>query len=778
MKRILLTLLCAAASAAWVSISFAQQQTAVGPGPIPLDATGILNGVAMSASGTTGTLTVGVVGGPETDIFTLNNPPLAGSVAVSTAVSSQGNIVFNSSSTVFGAIGVTQPGGPFLLAITGGNTGTAVNFQGPVFATTLNVTGTGAVNFNSGTTNVTATNFAADGTIGLAPNTTVIGALTTTAGANTGTLSLGAASVLNGAVGGAVGLRAINVTGGSNLAGVNATITGAANAFTFSLGTNTLNVGGALTIANGGPGGLVNTTLASPALYGNIRPVGATNLGSTLTVNVTVPSTAFIPVGSLFNIIQTSTGTLQSGTNGSVVTVTVQDPTNPLYTFSAVPAAGTIAGLVTIEATGIPLLIPILPAPGAPPVIIITPGGIPLVINPPATPLTGPLPATLPVAAAVVPAILGTPLTPDLIANVLPPIDALTSAPAVVAAVTQLAPSAPDLAAPLVTFQMSQQFQDVLSSRLFDTMCGSDIRQLDGQVRQPDDQPTTCREDKQRNGAWMKAFGEVSSQGARGSFTGYDANLYGAMVGYDVAVGPNTRAGLALGIGRGDIDGKTFTATTSFNSYNAMAYVGHEIGPWYVNGDLSFGWNDYSENRNVSFPGFNRTATGSYSGQDYTAFATTGYHFFTQGLTITPLASLQYTHVDLGGYSEGGAGDIDLKVAGQSYDFVESGLGAKVARPFAWRDMTVVPDLHFTWFHELSNPLLRNSAAFEVPGAPSFTVPGFRAADDTLNVGARLTILTCSCRVFNWSLEAVYDYYWTNVGYSAHRGTLRFASRF
>jgi hypothetical protein len=164
---------------------------------------------------------------------------------VSTAASSQGNIVFNSSSTVFGNVGVTQPGGPFLLNISGGNAGTTVNFLGGVFATTLNVTGTGAVNFSSGTSNTTATNFAADGTINLAPNTTVIGALTTTAGANTGTLSLGSGSVLDGAVGGAVGLRSINVVGGSNLAGASATITGAVNTNSFSLGTNTLNIGGA-----------------------------------------------------------------------------------------------------------------------------------------------------------------------------------------------------------------------------------------------------------------------------------------------------------------------------------------------------------------------------------------------------------------------------------------------------------------------------------------------------------------------------------------------------
>ncbi len=349
MKRIDFLLLLVATTAVSSPAAFAQRQTAVGPGIIPLNATGVLGGVDLSGSGTTGTLSVGVPGGPEMDIFTLNNPPVAGMVAVSTAASSQGNIVFNSSSNVYGAVGVTQPGGPFLLNITGGNNGTAVNFQGPVYATTLNVTGTGAVNFNSGSTSVTATNYAADGTISLAPNSIVIGALTTTAGANTGTLSLANGSVLNGAVGGAVGLKSINVVGGSDTTGISAGITGAVDAYTFSLGPNTLNIGGALTIANIGPAGVINTTLDSPSVYGNIKPVGAANLGPSLAINVAVPATTVLTVGQQFNIVQAT-----SGTNGSVLTVTVVDPTNPLYAFSPVPAAGTVAGLVAIVTTRVP----------------------------------------------------------------------------------------------------------------------------------------------------------------------------------------------------------------------------------------------------------------------------------------------------------------------------------------------------------------------------------------------------------------------------------------
>ncbi len=762
MKVTSILVFLAATTAAWAPAAFAQRQTAVGPGIIPLNATGVLNGVDLSVSGITGTLSVGVPGGPEMDIFTQNNPPVAGLLAVSTASSSQGNIVFNSSSNVYGAVGVTQPGGPFLLNITGGNTGTAVNFMGPVYATTLNVTGTGAVNFNSGTTSVTATNFAADGTISLAPNSIVIGALTTTAGADTGTLSLGNGSVLNGAVGGAVGLKSINVVGGSNIAGATATISGAVDAYAFSLGTNTLNIGGALTVANLAASGVINTTLASPTVYGNIRPLGTTNLGPALGINVTVPATAFIPVGTQFNIIQTQAGTQQSGTNGSVVTITVQDPTNPLYKFSAVPAAGTIAGLVTIQTTAIPLNAVVTPPPG--------------VVLPPDAPVAAIVAPVLLVIAPTVPGSTGTPVPPtsDLVTTVLPAINSLTTPGDVVNAVVQLTPSTPDIVAPLVTFQGTREFEGLMMSRLDDIVCGG--IDVSGRIDSDGKEKSYCKVNEPRSGWWLKGFGYFGRQGDTGQgFGGYDANVYGGMIGYDMPLDPDTRIGLGLGYARSTIDGAPFAAKTDFNSYQGTAYAIHESGPWFVTGNLSIGFSDYSGNRSIVFPGINRSAHAGYDGQDYTAYAATGYHFYLNGFTVTPLASLQYTHVDADGYTETGAGDINLKVGSQSYDFVESGLGVKVAHDFQTDDGVFVPELHFKWLHELNNPRLHNTAAFVVAGSPSFTTPGMTPADDTLDLGGGVTLLSNGKK---WSVEAVYDYQWRSDQYSAHQATLQFTYRF
>ena len=749
----------------WSPASFAQQQTAVGPGVTPLNATGVTNGVAMSASAGAGTLGVGVVGGPEMDIFTNNsaggnvtNPLLR---AVTTDASSTANIVFNSSSNVYGAIGVTQPGGPFFLDVTGGNNGTVVNLDGNLFATITTVNGTGTLNFNSGSTNITATNFAADGTINVAPNGTIIGALTTNT-ADTGTLVLGGGSVLNGAVGGANGLKAINVAGGSNTAGVTSTISGAVDAYSFNLGTNTLNVGGALTIASSTAAGVINTTLASPTVYGSIRPVGATNLGPTLHVDVAVPATAFIPVGTQFNIVQTQTGTPQSGTNGSVVVV-VNDPTNPLYTFSAVPLAGTVAGEVSIVTTGIPLLVPVAPPAG--------------VVLPPVTPIAAPVVPVILAAAATAPP------TSDLVSTVLPAINAISNPTTVVNAIAQLAPSTPDLAAGRVAFETAREFQNILSSRLDDSLCGggqSDERRRPDDPLRRDNETSSCPQNGPYDSLWVKGFGYFGNQGAEGPYPGYDSRIAGVMMGLDAPLADDTRAGIAIGFARSTIDGKIFVANTGFDTYQGMIYINHETNTWFADGDVSYGRSDYSETRDISFPGINRIADGKYGGNDTTAYLTTGYHFLTDGVAITPLASLQATFTGLNAYTETGAADLDLKIASQNYDFLESGLGVSVADYFAMSDgIDGLPELHFKWLHELVNPTLENTATLAAAGSLTLTTPGLRSAPDTLDAGAGLTLLSCaSCGVRTWSVEAVYDYYWRNDDYSAQQVMLQISDRF
>ena len=704
MKRIFFPLVFVAAMAAWCTPSFADptREGFAGPGgTYTITTLGQTGGVDLTAQGTGSILNI-VAG---YNVFTFNNPlgTATNPIAISTDVSSQSQVVFLGDSTVYGNIG--SSGGIFA-EIHGGAAATRVDILGNIWTQRII--------------------FDTDSIISLAAGKTADGgaAVTTTAGVNTGTLVLGGGSNLGGTGTSAVtGLKSVNVEGDN----VSATITGAVGTHEFDLGTNTLNIGGALTIATDG---IIYTTVNSTTVYGHTVVTGASNLGTGLMVKVTVPSTTYIPVGTKFYIVQSTSGT------GALATASILAPTNPLYVFSVDSTAS--AGDATINTDAIPMQA--------------------------SEDSTAP---AAPIAAVVASTLMDIPNPGPDLSEVLAAINALSDPTDVVNAEAQLAPSTPALAAPLVTFQGIREFENLWSSHL--DMCS--------QVSEPND--PNCQGYQQRGGWWVKGFGYAGDQDARGTSTGYDSKIFGTMIAYDTPLGTNTRGGLGFGYARSIIDGKTFDADVETDTYRPIAFIGHEDGPWFVNGSASFGWSEYSSRRHIVFTGVDRTANAEYSGQDYTAFVNTGYHFSAQKFTITPLASLLYSRMHLNGYTETGAGDVNLKAKSQDYDFLESGLGVKVERYFRTRsNLTFVPEAHFNWFHELSNPSLKQTAKYTATGSGSFTTSGEKTADDTFNVGCGLTLLSCTCSATTWTLEAVYDYYWNSTDYSANQVMMRLTSRF
>ena len=385
------------------------------------------------------------------------------------------------------------------------------------------------------------------------------------------------------------------------------------------------------------------------------------------------------------------------------------------------------------------------------------------------------------------PAVLGAaavaPATSDLVATVLPAINALSDPSAVILALAQLAPSATDIAAGLVTFEGTQQFQNLWASHLDESLCSEngpdDQRRADGQPRLSQE-TSACPEYEASDGVWLRAFGYFGDQDAEGAFVGYKSKIYGAMVGFDMPIDDGTRAGIGAGYARNTIDGKLFTANTDFNTYQVTAYAAHESGPMYVEGDVSFGFDQYTGARQIVFPGINRMADASYNGKDITAYIAAGYHFFSDGFMITPLASLQFTNLGLDGYTETGAGDIDLQVHSQNYNFLESGLGVKFARPFDVGDATnLLPEMHFKWLYEIINPTFQNTAAFAIAGSPAFTTPGFTPDNSTFDIGGGVALLSCVCSGKPWTVSAVYDHFWRpGENYLADEVMVKVSDRF
>ncbi len=622
--------------------------------------------------------------------------------AITTDAANTASILFNDSSTVTGFVGAT---GTTFLNIAAGTNGNTVTFNGPVYATTFSVAGTGTVNFNGGFTSNTGStmDFAGDGFINVGPGQTVKAAITNTAGASTGTLTLNANSILDGAVGAASGLKQINVAGG------NALITGQANAAAYALGTNTLNVAGAFAIP---VAGTINTTIFSPSIYGKIVPVGAATIGNALQVNVTV--TGPIPVGSNFNIVDAT-----SGTNGSTVTATSN---TTRYAFSAAP---TTNGLVQITTTQIPLATVVAPV-GNPVAPIVAP-----VVD--ALPLT---PATLPLLTAI---------------TLLP------GASAVADSLAQLQPGTVSIASPQASYRVTQQFQSLWASHM------ESIQQpcipegpSDDLNRRRRDNTAMCQPEKRGPSLWVAAFGLAGTQQSDHGYEGYTDNSHGAMLGLDIPLSQAITVGVGVRSARSTLDGLDSTSNGTIRADQVTAYLGYAPGPWFINAALVYGRDDYSSSRRVAFPGINETARADYTGHEYTAFVATGYHFYVGDgrNTITPTATLQYTTLKTPAYSEFGGNSVNLNVDAQKYNYLQSGLGVKFARDLANSGpLTVRPEVHVNWLHSFSGMTTSTTAAF-ASGGPSFSADGVRPGRNLADVGAGLLIASGK----RWSFQGTYDY--------------------
>lgn len=683
--------------------------------------------------------TVGVVSGVNTQgpgtlavgAQNINTSNEAGG-GITTDAANTANILFNGTSIVTGDVGAI--GATFLNIRAGANAST-VTFNGQVFSTTFTLTGTGTVNFNRGFISNTGStmDFAGDGFINVGAGQTVRAAITNTAGANTGTLTLNGNSILDGAVGASSGLKRINVVGG------NALITGQANANVFSLGTNTLNVAGALAIP---VGGTIYTTIFSPLAYGHIVPVGAATIGNGLQVNVTV--TGPIANGTSFNIVDAS-----SGTTGSTVLVSTN---TTRYAFTAAP---TVAGQVRITTTQIPLAVVVAPVitPGAPGVIPVVNPIAPLIIAP------------------IIDGMLVTPVTNPL----LTAITLLPTAPAVAAALAQLAPGTGGLDAPQVSYRANRQFHDLLASNLeADEVCGPDGRPNDTRRARLQD-GSGCPPTGERARWWAAGLGQFSSQSDRGGFDGNDTRTVGAVLAYDAPVSAAGRLGIAGQYRRSTIESNSAASEAEVTSYQGTVYAGYTPGPTYVNGALSYGKDRYKASRTVSFPGISGVMKADYDGSQFTAFVTTGRHFYPgdSELVVTPFASLQYTRLNVDAYRESGDPALNLNVDAQTYDFAESNLGLKVSGEIRYAGARVLrPEVHVGWLHSFGDDAMINTATF-ASGGQDFTTSGQTTSRDGLNFGGGFTFASGN----NWSLEGTGDALWRGESYNAQRMMITFVMR-
>ncbi len=242
-------------------------------------------------------------------------------------------------------------------------------------------------------------------------------------------------------------------------------------------------------------------------------------------------------------------------------------------------------------------------------------------------------------------------------------------------------------------------------------------------------------------GIWVKEYGSYLSQGARKGLQGYDAWNTGTAVGVDRMLGDAFTLGVSGGYGFGKVNTDANEARTDITSGQGALYAGYQDAniPYFIEAAGSFSWNWYEGTRDIRVGAIERRADADYEGRQYGVYVNGGYHFRLAGsIEFTPVASLQWSCLQLAGYTETNAGSMNLNVDPQSYDMLQSGLGARIASSVKYPWGVFTPEITVQWLYDFIGDDVAVAAAY-TGGGGAFTVAGAQPAKNSMHIGGKVS---------------------------------------
>ena len=216
-----------------------------------------------------------------------------------------------------------------------------------------------------------------------------------------------------------------------------------------------------------------------------------------------------------------------------------------------------------------------------------------------------------------------------------------------------------------------------------------------------------------RGAMWVQGMFNKSKLDDTSKAKGFDADSNGIAFGAEKYVNDDVKAGIGYAYTNTDIDG--FMRSTDVDTHTAIVYGEYKPSNWYVNGIATYGWSDYSEDKNVAGVG----VKADYDVETFGLQAMTGYDMNINGFGLTPEAGLRYVHIKQDAYKD----SADQKVSGNNSDILTGVIGAKVSKNFELSNgMNIKPEARIAATYDLMNDdvnsvvTLANGSAYQVNG--------------------------------------------------------------
>lgn len=277
---------------------------------------------------------------------------------------------------------------------------------------------------------------------------------------------------------------------------------------------------------------------------------------------------------------------------------------------------------------------------------------------------------------------------------------------------------------------------------------------------------------------WLQGFGFFADQKNRRGVVGYDADNFGGTIGTDWKVNDDWRVGVA---GSGSVTHVTskhaVASRTSIDHYTGMVY-----GSWnythrmHFDGLLSYTHNSHNNKRAIVAPGLARQANSKFDSDTIAARVQAGYHYHHGKWQMLPSAYFDWSHVDIDGYTENGAGSANLTVTSSNVDTAILGLLWRARYDHKHARGHVRPEVRIGLSHDFAGDEHQTRSRFLVGGSAlggTMVTKGAEVAKTAVQLGAGLTAYTGR----HLSVSVNYDYE-TKTDYASHTGVMEFRHKY
>jgi outer membrane autotransporter protein len=255
----------------------------------------------------------------------------------------------------------------------------------------------------------------------------------------------------------------------------------------------------------------------------------------------------------------------------------------------------------------------------------------------------------------------------------------------------------------------------------------------DGKVDKNPLQPVMQPSPENRWGVWVSGFGDFVNIDGDGNGKGYDFTTGGVSVGVDFRLTDNLVIGLMgdyshtwsnLKPGHLDVD-----------SGRGGIYASWFARGFYLDGAVYAGHDSIDTGR----AGLDGLASGGTDGSEWSAFLSSGYDFHIGHLTVGPIGALQYTEVNIDGFSEHGS-VAPMAIHEGSEESLRSDIGFRALYQWQVGKVIIEPSLKAAWEHEYKYSALPITAGFADAPGPSGTFFGPSEGHDSAVVDAGVSV--------------------------------------